>query len=196
MRNKILGGVLGAVLLVLLATPRKASAYVDPGSGAMLWQMLAAGFIGTLFYMRRVATFTRKHLRIKSPRVMGFIFATIYAIVASPVMLTIFHAKVMPRFNDIFLVGVVLTAYLFTWEPAVYLLVISTVVSVYMLPPAGVIRVSTASDIYRLVSFVAVTGFLVILIIRLKSSADRAPATATVLEPAAEIDERVLVNGR
>jgi hypothetical protein len=64
MHNKTLGRAFGIVVLALLATPRKASAYVDPGSGAMLWQMLAAGFIGTLFYMRRFAAFTRKHLMI------------------------------------------------------------------------------------------------------------------------------------
>jgi hypothetical protein len=27
--------------------------YADPGSGALLWQILAAGFVGALFYARR-----------------------------------------------------------------------------------------------------------------------------------------------
>ena len=43
----------------------------------------------------------------------------------------------MPRFNDIFLVGIVLTCYLFTWQPAAYLLGISVLVSAWVLPPNG-----------------------------------------------------------
>ena len=38
-------------LLVLL--PRRASAYTDPGSGALLLQTLIAGFTGLVFYFRR-----------------------------------------------------------------------------------------------------------------------------------------------
>jgi hypothetical protein len=41
-------------LLILLAVPQIASAYVDPGSGAMLWQILAATFLGMLFYIRKI----------------------------------------------------------------------------------------------------------------------------------------------
>ena len=37
-----------------MAVPRKASAYVDPGSGAMIWQILAAAFLGALFYFRKL----------------------------------------------------------------------------------------------------------------------------------------------
>jgi hypothetical protein len=36
-----------------------AYAYIDPGSGALLWQMLVAGFVGALFYFRRF--FKRSH---------------------------------------------------------------------------------------------------------------------------------------
>jgi len=36
-----------------MAVPRPASAYVDPGSGAMLWQVAAAAVIGSLFYVKR-----------------------------------------------------------------------------------------------------------------------------------------------
>jgi hypothetical protein len=42
-------------LLLLLATPRMALAYVDPGSGAMIWQVAAGLAVGSLFYVRRVA---------------------------------------------------------------------------------------------------------------------------------------------
>jgi hypothetical protein len=41
-------------LLLLLATPRMAFAYVDPGSGAMLWQVAAGLAVGSLFYVRRL----------------------------------------------------------------------------------------------------------------------------------------------
>ncbi len=41
-------------LLLLLATPHMAFAYVDPGSGAMIWQVAAGLAVGSLFYIRRV----------------------------------------------------------------------------------------------------------------------------------------------
>ena len=48
--------------MLLMATPQPAHAYVDPGSGAMVWQMLAAAAIGSLFYVRKVFTWVRDHL--------------------------------------------------------------------------------------------------------------------------------------
>ncbi|HWB86218.1 MAG TPA: hypothetical protein VG675_18890 [Bryobacteraceae bacterium] len=51
---------LGVLLLLLLAVPQKASAYADPGTGAMLWQLTAAAMIGTLFYVRRFVNWTKK----------------------------------------------------------------------------------------------------------------------------------------
>lgn len=39
------------VLVFLGVTP--ASAYTDPGSGLMLWQILGAAAIGSLFYLKR-----------------------------------------------------------------------------------------------------------------------------------------------
>lgn len=50
------------VSALILATPKPAHAYVDPGSGAMLWQLLAAGVIGSLFYVRRVFKWLRDRL--------------------------------------------------------------------------------------------------------------------------------------
>ena len=38
--------------------------YVDPGSGALLWQMILAGFFGAAFYFRKFLariTFRGKH---------------------------------------------------------------------------------------------------------------------------------------
>lgn len=42
-------------VLLLFATERQAMAYTDPGTGALIWQALAGGFIGFLFYARRFA---------------------------------------------------------------------------------------------------------------------------------------------
>ncbi len=33
--------------------------YTDPGSGALIWQALAAGFVGLLFYVRKLTSWFR-----------------------------------------------------------------------------------------------------------------------------------------
>jgi hypothetical protein len=51
----------GAVLLFLLvACERDLKAYADPGSGALIWQVLVAGAIGFLYYFRKIVAFFRK----------------------------------------------------------------------------------------------------------------------------------------
>ncbi len=156
-----------ALLLLLMAAPRPASAYVDPGSGAMLWQVAAATLIGTLFYVRRVVGWIRGTLGLRA-RSMGFLFASCFALVASPLICTVFQTRPLPRFNDIFLVGIVLTTYLFTWDAAAYLLVISLLVSAWVLPPYGNMAVDRPEDWYRIVSFAAISIFLIVLVHRLK----------------------------
>ena len=47
------------LLLIVFATAREARAYTDPGSGAMIWQMLVAGFVGVAFYFRRFTAWFR-----------------------------------------------------------------------------------------------------------------------------------------
>ena len=42
-----------AILVLICAVPSDAYAYTDPGSGALIWQGLVAGFIGAMFYFRR-----------------------------------------------------------------------------------------------------------------------------------------------
>jgi hypothetical protein len=37
-------------------------AYVDPGSGQLVWQMLLAGCVGTLFYVKRIRAFLARQL--------------------------------------------------------------------------------------------------------------------------------------
>jgi hypothetical protein len=52
------------LLLAALLLPASASAYTDPGSGALLWQMIVAGFVGMMFYGRRILKWfgnLRKH---------------------------------------------------------------------------------------------------------------------------------------
>lgn len=39
---------------LVLTFEREAWAYTDPGSGALLWQMLAAALFGLAFYLRRL----------------------------------------------------------------------------------------------------------------------------------------------
>ena len=47
-------------MLLLFATERQAMAYTDPGTGALIWQGLVAGFVGLLFYARRFTTWFKK----------------------------------------------------------------------------------------------------------------------------------------
>jgi len=54
------------VALAMFATEREARAYTDPGSGALIWQMLVAGLVGVSFYFRRI---TRWFKNRKGPRV-------------------------------------------------------------------------------------------------------------------------------
>ncbi len=46
--------------LVLLMAERQLHAYADPGSGALLWQVLVGGFIGVSFYVRRLINWLRR----------------------------------------------------------------------------------------------------------------------------------------
>lgn len=41
------------LLPLLLATPSKASAYADPGTGAFVYQAAYAAFLGGTFYLRK-----------------------------------------------------------------------------------------------------------------------------------------------
>jgi hypothetical protein len=52
--------------LAMFATEREARAYTDPGSGALIWQMLVAGLVGVGFYFRRITAWFRNR---KGPRV-------------------------------------------------------------------------------------------------------------------------------
>lgn len=42
------------VLCLFVGSEAQAKAYTDPGTGALIWQMVAAGFVGAMFYVRRI----------------------------------------------------------------------------------------------------------------------------------------------
>jgi len=44
------------IALVMFATEQQARAYTDPGTGALIWQMLVAGLVGVGFYFRRLTS--------------------------------------------------------------------------------------------------------------------------------------------
>jgi K+-sensing histidine kinase KdpD len=166
-----------------MAVPQKASAYVDPGTGSMMWQMAAAALIGSLFYLRRVAGWVRIVLGLRSSQSMGFLFATSLGVAISAVTLQLFGGHPLPRFNDVFLVGIVVTAYLFTWESAAYLMVISILVSAWILPPNGTLRVDGFAEWYRLASFTVVSILLISLITRMKTRRSQEPIEERDHEP-------------
>jgi len=47
------------VAILAIAMERQAKAYTDPGTGALLWQMLVAVFAGGLFYCRKITFWLR-----------------------------------------------------------------------------------------------------------------------------------------
>jgi len=48
-------------LLICAEVPLKA--YADPGSGILIWQLLAAGFVGVMFRARKIASWFRSRKR-------------------------------------------------------------------------------------------------------------------------------------
>ena len=58
--------VLFLMALAMFATEREASAYTDPGSGALIWQMAVAGLVGVSFYFRRLTAWFKSR---KGPKV-------------------------------------------------------------------------------------------------------------------------------
>ncbi len=47
------------LLFIGLLFERQAKAYVDPGSGALIWQGIASAFVAFLFYARKLVKWTR-----------------------------------------------------------------------------------------------------------------------------------------
>ncbi|HEX7363171.1 MAG TPA: hypothetical protein VF283_21995 [Bryobacteraceae bacterium] len=45
---------IGAIFVLSLQRMLQVPAYIDPGTGALIWQSIAAAFIGGLFYFRKI----------------------------------------------------------------------------------------------------------------------------------------------
>ena len=45
------------LLVLLVGVEREAKGYTDPGTGALIWQVLIAGFMGAMFYFRRIKNY-------------------------------------------------------------------------------------------------------------------------------------------
>ena len=52
--------MLGAMVIILIAGVTPAHAYTDPGTGALIWQMLIAASVGVMFYARRALNWVRE----------------------------------------------------------------------------------------------------------------------------------------
>jgi hypothetical protein len=61
------GPVRGSVLCLtaLVFVTQQAYGYTDPGTGALIWQMVVAGAVGALFYVRRLTSLVRLRRRKK-----------------------------------------------------------------------------------------------------------------------------------
>jgi K+-sensing histidine kinase KdpD len=137
----------------------------------MVWHLMGASTLLAVLKWRRIAGFLRDYAGLRTERSMGFAFATIYAALSIPFSVNLMSVQPVPRFNDIFLVGITLTAYFFTWEPAAYLLVLSVLASAWILPPSGSLWVVGAAEWYRLISFTVVSLFVMLLLTRMKRRA-------------------------
>ena len=55
--------ILALIFLFSFATERQAHAYTDPGSGALIWQLLAASLLAIPFYFRKVVLWVKKKVK-------------------------------------------------------------------------------------------------------------------------------------
>jgi hypothetical protein len=156
------------VLATVLAVPCFGAIPMDPGAQSMVWHLLGASTLLAILKWRRIAGFLQDHAGLRTERSKGFAFATIYALLSIPFSVNLMGVHPMPRFNDIFLVGITLTAYFFTWEPAAYLLVLSVLASAWILPPNGSLWIEGFAEWYRLISFTVVSLFIMLLLTRMK----------------------------
>ena len=51
------------MFLFSFATETPAHAYTDPGSGALIWQLLAASLLAIPFYFRKVLLWVKKKVK-------------------------------------------------------------------------------------------------------------------------------------
>ncbi|MCZ2155081.1 MAG: hypothetical protein LC114_14465 [Bryobacterales bacterium] len=52
--DRLRGSTLALLVVIALITPASAFAYVDPGTGTVLWQLLLGMLVGVGFYSRKI----------------------------------------------------------------------------------------------------------------------------------------------
>ncbi len=114
--------------------------------------------IGTAFYISAGLDWLRRRFPWRSVRAGGFLFACAYAAIAAVAACRLFPEHLLPRFNDIFLLGILLTVYRFTWRPAALLLAVALVVSA-----------SAQAPLSGMASFVVVSVFSIAAVARLQT---------------------------
>jgi hypothetical protein len=166
--------LVGITLTAYLFSRKPAACLLAVGVAVSLWILPPAGFYRVLSFalVSGLLLFVINRLKMevqgRPASRLGFVFATAYAGLATAIAFLAFRAQPLPRFTDIFLIGIAITAYFFTMTPAAYLLLISIAVAAWILPPAGSFAIASPADCYRLFSFTAVAGLLIFLTGRLK----------------------------
>jgi len=117
--------------------------------------------IGSALYIGAGFVWLRERVGLRSHRSVGFLFASAYAAIAAILGCRLFQGHLAPRFTGIYLLGIVFTAYRFTWRSAAYLFAIALAVSAWVQPPA--------SGWHWLVSFAAASVFSIVVAARLKT---------------------------
>jgi signal transduction histidine kinase len=99
----------------------------------------------------------------------GISFAAFYGIAATFLLLLFVGREPIPRFLDAFLIGTVITAYFFSWFPALLLDVASLLIATYFfIPPFASWGVKYHEDTYRLLSYSIVSLGMISTIYRLQ----------------------------
>lgn len=60
-----------ACVVILLVATSNAYAYIDPGSGALVWQLLLSAFFGAIFFIRGVRLWIRDTMNWIWARIRG-----------------------------------------------------------------------------------------------------------------------------
>ena len=157
----------------LLAIAVAVSAWFLPPSDSFLvdsptdWYHIVS-FSAVAVLLIGVITLLKMGTQRKSVFRLGYLFATAYAAVATLIAVLTYRSQPLPRFMDIFLVGIAVTAYFFAISPAAYLWLLSVAISAWILSPMGSFAIADPADYYRLISFSAVSALLILITSRLK----------------------------
>jgi K+-sensing histidine kinase KdpD len=126
--------------------------------------------VAGVFVLLRLAAWFDQQVAKNLSRWAGYVFATGYALIATYAVLGWLSATPVPRFADIFLIGIVLTTYLYGWQPAVWLFLYSVGVTLWVLPPYGSLLISRMEDLYRVNSYSISCLFVIFVIQRVRAA--------------------------